>query len=142
MKKAAVTVVVVAYAWWAAGAAPFHPLSYVLVGIPSAGMIWAYAAMGGLAPSRAGLTRYYRRRSGGATLKTVTPWILVLLAVLILETVGLALGGRSRSVPTLSTMVDYLLSQRWERSILYAAWLMVGGVPVLRLWRLRRREGT
>lgn len=125
------------YAWWAAGVSPFSELSYALVGIPSVIVVFAYSSMGGLSPNRPAIDEYYQDRADGASPSTVAPWLILLLAVTILESVGLALGGRASSVPTLSTTIDYLLVTRWERCLLYVIWLLVGGIPLLRLWQLR-----
>jgi hypothetical protein len=134
MKRAITAVVVVtAYAWMSAGVAPFTVLSYVIVAIPTATMVVLYLAMGGLSPGHADIKAHYRRRADGASPSTVAPWIAVLVVAATLETVGLLLGGRSPSVPTLSTAVDHLLEARWERCVMCAAWLLVGGMPLLRL---------
>src|SRR5580692_5091504 len=113
MKGAIVAVVVLTgYAWVSAGAAPFTALSYVLVAIPCVAFVLVFVLLGGLSRGRRG---YYQRKAGNATISTVAPWIVLLTAAIVLEVVGLLLGGRSPSVPTLSTAVDHLLAHRWER---------------------------
>jgi hypothetical protein len=47
------------------------------------------------------------------------PWLLVALAAAGLEGLGLALGGRSKTVPTLSTMIDHALAWHALRLILF-----------------------
>jgi hypothetical protein len=132
--------VVVGYAWIEAGIQPFSFLSYVLVGIPSLAMLGTYCALGGLSPRRSDIGNYYRRKAVGASLHSVAPWLIVLAAGAILESVGLALGGRSSNVPTLSTTVDHLLVVRWGRWILCVTWLLAGAAPLLRLWRFLGRR--
>lgn len=133
MKRAIAAAVLTAYAWMSAGVAPFSTLSYVLVAIPSGAMVLSYIAIGGLSPGRLDVSAYYQRRADGASPSTIAPWIAVLAAVVILETIGLLLGGRSPTVPTLSTSVDHLLEARWERCLMCLAWLLIGGIPLLRL---------
>jgi hypothetical protein len=110
VKRTALGVLVgLAYAWWATGIAPFSALSYVLVAVPVAALVGTYAAMGALSRKRNDIKRHYRRRAGDASLQNVSPWLCLLGAAVTLESVALALGGRSRSVPTLSTAADHLL---------------------------------
>lgn len=143
MKRAVIaTAAICAYAWWAAGVSPFSALSYALVGIPSLTLIALYSWMGGLSPHRSEVTEYYQGRADGASLSTVAPWLVILVAVAILESVGLALGGRATDAPTLSTTVDHLLAARWERFLLLVWWLLAGAIPLTRLRRIRAREGT
>jgi hypothetical protein len=125
--------VAVIYAWWATGVAPFTALSYVLVAIPSLVMVVSYAAMGMLSVHRADVTQYYRRRAGALAPSSMMPWLIVLVGAVSLEAAALALGGRSPSVPSLSTTVDHLLIDHWGRWVLYVAWLAVGARPLMRL---------
>jgi hypothetical protein len=134
MKSAVVAVAVLSgYAWVAAGTAPYSTISYVLVAIPCVAVTVAYSAMGGLSLDHSDVRAYYQHRAAGASLSTVAPWIAVLTAAVLLEAAGLLLGGRSTSVPTLSTTVDHLLAFRWERCLLCLAWLLVGAIPLIRL---------
>jgi hypothetical protein len=134
MKRATVAAaVLVGYAWVSAGVAPFSTISYLLAAIPCVATVAAYVAMGGLSPDRLDVRAYYQRRAGGASHSTIAPWITVLTAVVILEAVGLLLGGRSPSVPTLSTTVDHLLATRLERCVMCSSWLLAGGIPLIRL---------
>jgi DMSO reductase anchor subunit len=100
-------------------------------------MVISYVALGALSSGRADLTSYYRRRAGNATFANIAPWLLLLLAAVVLEVIGLALGGRSSTVPTLSTVVDHLLVRHVGRWLLYVTWMAVGTTPIWRLW-LRR----
>jgi hypothetical protein len=43
-----------------------------------------------------------------------------------LEIVALARGGRSATVPTLSTVVDHALAWHLARLLLFAGWLLIG----------------
>jgi hypothetical protein len=128
-------VIILTYAWWAAGVRPFTTLSYVLVAIPSILAVVTCAAMGAFSRRRPDTANYYRMRAGHPSLTSIAPWLAVLICATVLEDIGLALGGRSQSFPTLSTAVDHLLATRWERSILYILWLLVG---TNWLWRMRR----
>jgi hypothetical protein len=135
--RAAVVVILAVYAWVVTGVHPFTSLSYVLIAVPSVAFVLAYGLLGGLSRRRADITAYYRRQSEGATLRSVTPWIALLIAAALLEVVGLLQGGRSTSVPTLSTAIDHLLELHWERFLFCLTWLIAGAVPVLALRQLR-----
>jgi hypothetical protein len=138
--RSAVVVVLAGYAWVLTGIHPFTSLSYVLVGIPSVAVVVAFAVLGGFSRRRSDVNAHYRRHSDGAALRTVTPWIALLVVAVILEAVGLLLGGRSTSVPTLSTTIDHLLEHHWERLLFCLTWLLAGAVPVLELLQLRERR--
>jgi hypothetical protein len=137
MTRTAIGVAILAgYAWVVAGVKPFSSLSYVLVAIPSVVFVLAYVALGGLLPHHETVNAYYQRESGDASISTVAPWIVVLIVAVTLEVIGLSLGGRSSSVPTLSTAVDHLLRFHWERCLMCVAWLLVGVAPLIGLRRL------
>lgn len=139
MKGAALTTVLLgSYAWITAGVAPFRALCYVLVAVPSVTFVSAFVVLGGFSPGNSNVNAYCQHRGASGTTTTVAPWLALLLAALILETLGLLLGGHSTGVPTLSTTVDHLLARQWERSLFCMAWLLAGAVPLRRLWRLSR----
>jgi hypothetical protein len=142
MKRAILVGILVGYAWVTTGVAPFSTFSYCLIAVPCVIFVVAYIRMGGLSTDHAEVGAYFESKSGGATRATVAPWIALLVAALVLEAVGLLLGGRSTSVPTLSTTVDHLLAVRWERCLLCLAWLLAGGVPLFRLWQIFRVRGS
>jgi hypothetical protein len=129
----ALVLVLAGYAWWATGVRPFTTLAYVLITLPSLAVLSVYAALGGFSPRRADVAEYYRARSASATWRNVGPWTGLLIAAIVLETIGLALGGRSPTVATLSTTADHLLVAHWGRWLLYDLWLAVGAGPLLRL---------
>jgi hypothetical protein len=131
-----------AYAWWATGIAPFSALSYVLVAVPVAALVGSYATMGALSPHRDDIEHHYRRRAGDASLKNVSPWLCLLGVAVALESVALALGGRSRSVPSLSTTADHLLVTHLGRWLLFMAWLGVGVIALIRLAQRARDEAS
>lgn len=114
------------YAAWDSGVAPFTATSYWAVGAPVA--LLALLAI---------LTR--RRRTGsvedrhGAAgdFRRFIPTLTVVCAAIALEAAGLALGGRSPAVPTLSTVLDHLLRWRALRAALLVAWLCAGFLPVV-----------
>jgi hypothetical protein len=134
-----VVVLVIAYAWWDTGVAPFTSLSYSLIAVPSIVAVALYASRGAFARHRTDITNYYRSRTRHVSLSSIAPWLVVLLGAATLEVVGLALGGQSTSVPTLSTTVDHLLERHWERCVLYTAWLLMGAGPLWRLWRRQQK---
>jgi phosphate/sulfate permease len=137
MKRVIITLgLLTAYAWVTAGVAPFSSLSYFLIATPCVAFVTAYVRMGGLSNNHVEVSEHFQRKAGGADLLTVAPWVALLTAAVILEVVGLLLGGRSTSVPTLSTSVDHLLADRWERCLLCLAWLLAGILPLRRLWNL------
>ena len=137
--RPAVFVVLAGYSWVMTGVHPFTTTSYVMVAVPSLAFVIAYVSLGGLSRRREDVDAHYRRHAESATLRSVTPWITLLIAAVLLEVIGLLLGGRSTSVPTLSTAVDHLLEQHWERFLICLMWLLAGAVPVLGLLPLRAR---
>ncbi len=134
--RAVGVVIAVAYAWWATGVAPFTARAYLAVGIPAAALL-ALAAFapwlgrtpppndarppGAIGPSRG--ERSQLRRS--------LPWLALFLVAAGLEGAGLALGGRSEAVPTVSTVIDHALARHTVRFALFCAWLAAGSIP----WR-------
>ena len=46
------------------------------------------------------------------------PWLLIALVATGLEGIGLALGGESASVPTLSTVIDHVLAWHLVRMVI------------------------
>jgi hypothetical protein len=137
-----VIALVIVYAWLATGAKPFHALSYVLISIPILVVAAMYVVAKMFYDERSGISHYFRRRSLGLSTAHTTPWLIVLASAIVLEIVGLALGGRSTRVPTLSTEVDHLLSTHWLRCALFLAWLAVAIAPLRRLNEHRRTMET
>jgi hypothetical protein len=113
-----VTVGVVTYGYWATGRAPFGAAAYLAVGIPIA--LVAAAALVGRGRSMPQPTPVV------VTIRSAWPWLLIAGLMVGLEIVGLALGGRSATVPTLSTVVDHALAWHLGRLLLFAGWLLVG----------------
>ena len=126
----AVGAVVAVYAWWATGLPPFTAGASLAVGLPVLALIGVALAVG---PRRHGGSGPSNRPTSDPTgLRTAFPWLMILLAALTLEGVGLALGGRSAAVPTLSTVVDHALAWHAVRFALFCGWLAAGWVPALR----------
>jgi hypothetical protein len=125
-------------AWFATGAPSFSLSAYVWWAVPSAMALILYAALGGFSRHRAEVTSYYRVRSSLVSLRSAAPWLIVAVGALALESIGLALGGHSASVPTLSTTIDHVLVTHEGRFALFAIWLAVGANPLRRLFPLRR----
>jgi hypothetical protein len=141
----AVVVGIAVYAWWAAGLAPFTTAAYVAVALPVAAL--ATAAL--LVPTGPLPVRSVRSVGApGAPVAQGRPWYRALpwagpLAVAVgLEVAGLALGGRSSTVPTLSTVVDHALAWQAVRFVLFLAWLALGWAPVVRRTPFWRRTGA
>jgi hypothetical protein len=134
-----VVVLAFVYAWVATGVKPFHPLAYVLVALPAVVALITYVFLRTWSTRRSSTTAPSRER---VSLARLAPWLVVLACALGLEAVGLLLGGRSTSVPTLSTEIDHLLSTHWLRCLLFVAWLAVGAVPLRRRGGIRRSEVT
>jgi hypothetical protein len=137
--EATLTVLVaLVYAWFASSVKSFSVPAYVLIAVPSLIALLLYGVLGGFSTSRGDVTNYYRTRSATTSWRRAAPWIVVAVLAVALESVGLALGGRSIDVPTLSTTVDHLLVDHWGRFLLFALWLAVGANP-LRLLHLSRQ---
>jgi len=126
----------IAYSWWASGARPFTWVAYVAVGIPI--VIVAVLAMRGTAfagPRRHGASQFADQ---AVTLRSTWPWILLVVVMIGIEAAGLALGGKSAQVPTISTVVDHAIAWHFVRFILFAGWLAVCVAPLARKMPLRR----
>jgi hypothetical protein len=115
---------------------PFTTSAYVAVALPALVALALYAGAGAYRPGRVDITAHYRQRSS----HQLGPWIGLVVCALALECVGLALGGHSKSVPTLSATLDHLLVEHWGRWLLFLAWLWIGARAITRLHRLPRRD--
>jgi hypothetical protein len=117
------------YAYWVTGLRPFTAVCYAAVGVPIAvaGCILVLDGRG---------RRCAQPRIGEAIkLRRVLPWLLIALVATGLEGIGLALGGESASVPTLSTVIDHALAWHLVRMVMFCGWLLIGSVPVIRAIR-------
>jgi hypothetical protein len=117
----------VGYSIWAASLRSFTLASYASVAIPVLATVIAVFAM-------------WRNRlasgaeasaAGGSEVAPLIPWMVILGSGLVLEVIGLALGGRSPTVPTLSTVLDHAVDRQVLRTLLFCAWLLLG-VLILR----------
>jgi hypothetical protein len=133
------------FSWWATGVPPFTVRAYVAVGIPALLLLVV-----GIADSLSGPTEGHDPDRGpdrgpdpgpGAgpapgrqplQLRRTFPWLLLVLVAVGLEVSGLALGGRSQTVPTLSTVVDHALAWHVVRFVLFCTWIAVGWSPLVR----------
>ncbi len=122
---AAGVVITALYAYWATGLEPFTGLAYIAVGVP----VVLLAGVAVIDPREDGTPRV-----GGMTLRSVLPWLVLLFVAAGLEGLGLALGGRSTTVPTLSTVIDHALAWHPVRFVLFCGWLAVGAGPVVRMY--------
>lgn len=125
------------YAWFATGVRPFSMSAYVFVAVPSFVALLIYGWLGGFSLRRTDVVNYYRVRAPSVSWRRAAPWIVVAALALVLELSGLALGGRSADVPTLSTTMDHLVIDHWGRFALFALWLGVGANPLRRLLLLQ-----
>jgi hypothetical protein len=128
---------IAAFAWFATGVEPFHVMSYLVVGIPVLVVAGLYVLDGTFSDRRSAVSPHYRR-SLGVPFSRSAPWLFVLLGAVILEAVGLILGGRSSRLPTLSTIVDHLLTTHGLRWALFLLWLAIGAAPLGHIRRRRR----
>jgi hypothetical protein len=128
-------VVAAVYAYWATGLRPFTALAYVAVGVPVA-LLTCLAVVSGTADSR----RSGMPRVGKLSLRSVRPWLILLTIAAGLEAVGIALGGRSIAVPTLSTVIDHALAWHPVRFVLFCGWLAFGAAPAVRIMHRSRGE--
>lgn len=130
LRVGAAGAVAIAYAWLATGVRPFSAGAYTYVAVPSlVAVVLSVAAESRRRAERAPTPRATRALARANT----TPWWSIFVAAVALEAVGLALGGRSKTVPTLSTTVDHLLVTHAVRWLLFVAWLAVAA------WWLQRR---
>ncbi len=129
------------YSWWATGVSPFTVAAYVAVGIPAVLLLAVGVAdsltgpRGQHDPDRGldgGLGAGPPVTRGALQLRRTFPWLLLVLAAIVLEATGLALGGRSETVPTLSTVVDHALAWHVVRFVLFCGWIAVGWSPLMR----------
>ena len=117
----------VAYAWWATSVRPFTSMAYLAVGVP----VLVALARASFRPVREPPQtvrasperdrRLIRRAAAFA-------WATVACAAVVLESLALALGGSSRSVPSLSTVVDQALAWHLTRALLFLVWAGVGAL--------------
>ncbi|HXQ90687.1 MAG TPA: hypothetical protein VN768_03945 [Acidimicrobiales bacterium] len=131
-------VAVAAYCWWSTGLRPFTVPAYAAVGLPVVALAVVAAATRGAWRRATHGSAPGRTKTPNLGLRRVLPWTVLLAAAAGLEGAGLALGGRSSSVPTLSTVVDHALAWHVVRFVMFAAWLAVGFAPTIRpRWRHR-----
>ena len=116
------------YAWAATDVAPFTVPAYVLVALPAVTVVLLLVRDGTLFSRGTDVSASLTGTP--TTLRTVTPWLVVLVLALALEAIGLSLGGRSSRVPTLSTTLDHLLVTHWLRGVLFFLWLAIGVLPL------------
>ena len=130
---AALGLLTLAYAWWATGLDSFTTAAYVAVAVPAVALVAAASVASRLRPSAR------TRRSAPPSPLVVTrlwPWLVLGGLAVGLEALGLALGGRSPTVPTVSTVTDHVLAWHATRLVLFLVWLVVGwSSTATDLWR-------
>ena len=114
------------YGWWATGVRPFTTAAYLAVAVPV-----VVVAVTGWWSGRHRLPA----PPPVPGLRGAAPWLALALAGLGLEIAGLALGGRSARLPTLSTVVDHALAWHATRLALFVLWAALGVALVV----VRRR---
>jgi hypothetical protein len=121
------------YGWWQTGLHPFTGIAYLSIALPVAvlGALFIQAR-----PPRRDPTLRFVNAIDECSSRQIAPLALVLLFGLALEIIGLAFGGRSMTVPTLSTVIDHALRWRGIRYLLLLVWLAAGLGPVLLTRRL------
>lgn len=125
-------VLVVAYTWWTTGLHPFTDTSYAAIALPAAFVAGLHLFAPPVRTNRETRLGAFRRAPG---LGGTAPIASVLLLAIGLEAAGLALGGRSVVVPTLSTVLDHALRWHGTRAAIFLAWLGVGLRPLFRVGR-------
>jgi len=109
------------YSWWASGQAAFSALDYLACALPIG------AVLAGLLASGGGRRGAWLGVSPIQTARTrVLPVAVVVGAGVVLEAIGLIAGGRSRVVPTLSTVADQLTAGHVARFVAFYAWVLIG----------------
>lgn len=119
-----------AFAWEVTALRPFTEAAYLVVGATISAVVIAAFAID--PPSRG-----RRVELQPLSTRAIAPWVMLAATALILEAVGLALGGRSRVVPTLSTVVDRALVTHGVRFVLCLLWIAAVIVPIVRSLRAR-----
>lgn len=107
---------------------PFTVTAYATVLSVAFVVLALYVARGGLTRAESADLA----RGDGDGRNRVWPWVAVVVLAVALEVVGLALGGHSPSVPTLSTEFDRLLRHYPLRLVAALAWATLGVAPSLR----------
>jgi hypothetical protein len=126
------------YGWWLAGLRPFTTTAYLAIAIPTAVLVAALALP---RPGRDTNRGAPDESSASPSGRQFPPLAIVLLLGLGLEIAGLALGGRSALVPTLSTVLDHLVRWHFVRYLMILAWLAVGFLLARRSWRQVSADG-
>jgi hypothetical protein len=127
----------VSYGWWATGVQTFTTAAYLAVAIPAVVVLTASLVTGRMT-ERAPSTPATDQRGGSATSgRSALPLAAIVVAAVVLEIVGLALGGHSSTVPTLSDVADRAIARHLLRAIAFGLWLAIGAAPCVA--RLRRR---
>jgi hypothetical protein len=114
------------YAWWATGLSSFTALSYLAVAMPAALVLVATVTR----RSRVRATDAPSVASPRRASRDTIAWAVLTAGAVGLEAVGLALGGRSRSVPTLSDVTDRLIAPHPVRALAFLGWLALGFLAV------------
>jgi hypothetical protein len=133
-----VIVATAAYAWWVTGLRPFTTASYVAVGLPGAALVLVMIVIRLEGSNRDKLSRGIEHFEIG--LRTTFPWLILFAVTAGIEIWALVLGGRSTTVPTLSTVVDHAMAWHVVRFVLFCGWL-AAGLGAMLLTVLRSRNG-
>jgi hypothetical protein len=122
----AAVAIAVGYGWWATGVQTFTTVAYLAVAIPAVVVLTASLVTGRMT-ERAPSTPATDQRGGAATSgRSTLPLAAVVVAAVVLEIIGLALGGHSSTVPTLSDVADRAIARHLLRAIAFGLWLAIG----------------
>lgn len=122
-----------AYSWWATGIGSFTALADVAVGIPVVAV--AAVALSGAQSSR-------QRPDPVSRSRYRWPWAVLAALAVALEATALGLGGKSRSFPSLSTVIDQAFAAHAGRFFMFLAWLATGVLPAALGISARRKKRT
>ena len=112
---------VLAYAWWATGLGAFTAVAYAAVAVPAVALVVVSSVA-----RPTGRPRDASAPPSPVTVARLWPWLVLAGVAAGLELVALALGGRSPTVPTVSTVTDHAMAWHATRVALFLVWLAVG----------------
>jgi hypothetical protein len=119
------------YALWLSGLRTFTEAAYIAIAVPVVAILPLVVSPH---PTHRGPTCDVSASDEGRdqALSRVLPWLGLLAVALVLEGCGLALGGRSQSVPTVSDVVDHALAPHIVRFFAILLWAVAGLGTALR----------
>jgi len=116
------------YAWIAAGLRPYTAPENVLVALPVVPVVLLAARRGPPRPDRTPQFEKSRPRRGAVV------WVALLVALAAWELKALFSSPR-RDHPTLSYLIDRIMSVHVGRTVIFICWLVLGAALALRATR-------